>query len=261
VVCTPAWILEALYPIFDDLKDAYIENSRWQPGDFDTSLTGHPLMCAILNTCGYPCPDSCVLETSCDSVVSAYNTVLSFLDYLENNEEQAMDSNELSVIITSIELGTSYTWDQLQAMYEFCNGNPEPLLCNRPLMPPLNPAIEDSCFEIMQEYAYQDAAWAYQNYMQNVHEDFVNAYIEKCLGAYRFEQFDYIHPNGEYHFTLYYYDQAGNLVKTIPPAGYDTTGQANHKLATVYRYNTLNQVIEQRTPDARYLSFLVRPYW
>lgn len=23
----------------------------------------------------------------------------------------------------------------------------------------------------------------------------------------------------EYHYTLYYYDQAGNLIKTVPPEG------------------------------------------
>jgi hypothetical protein len=75
----------------------------------------------------------------------------------------------------------------------------------------------------------------------------------------------------EYHYTLYYYDQAGNLVKTLPPdavipnynptyfaqvaaaraAGTDLTNGTNiESLATQYRYNTLNQVIAQQTPDA-----------
>ena len=26
-----------------------------------------------------------------------------------------------------------------------------------------------------------------------------------------------------YHYTLYYYDQGGNLVQTVPPAGFDGT--------------------------------------
>jgi hypothetical protein len=75
----------------------------------------------------------------------------------------------------------------------------------------------------------------------------------------------------EYHYTLYYYDQAGNLVKTLPPdavipnysptyfaqvaaaraAGTDLTNGTNmESLATQYRYNTLNQVIAQQAPDA-----------
>lgn len=69
------------------------------------------------------------------------------------------------------------------------------------------------------------------------------------------------------------YDQAGNLVKTIPPAGAkpdfstDFTNAVKlarqnnqlkvppHTLATNYRYNTLNQVIAQLTPDAGLSKF------
>jgi len=42
------------------------------------------------------------------------------------------------------------------------------------------------------------------------------------------------HAPNEYHYTLYYYDQAGNLVKTIPPVGvrpdYDSTYLANVRI-------------------------------
>jgi RHS repeat-associated protein len=78
------------------------------------------------------------------------------------------------------------------------------------------------------------------------------------------------------------YDQAGNLVKTIPPAGVNNkhsdaiflqqvaaarlnvkNGQAEalnkvvptHTLITDYRYNTLNQVAAQQTPDAGKTTF------
>ena len=65
-------------------------------------------------------------------------------------------------------------------------------------------------------------------------------------------------PVSEFHFTLYYYDQAGNLLQTVPPAGADisqfgwlnnwsdsvATTKANsqtllpyHQLTTNYRYN------------------------
>ena len=73
----------------------------------------------------------------------------------------------------------------------------------------------------------------------------------------------------EYHYTLYYYDQAGNLVKTVPPAGVNLgkmteptvdswhaeveaariTGAVKtvaHTMATEYRFNTLNQVVAQK---------------
>lgn len=63
-----------------------------------------------------------------------------------------------------------------------------------------------------------------------------------------------------YHYTLYYYDRAGNLVKTIPPKGI-TSFAANrlthpaHTFATEYRYNSLNQLVEQKTPDGGTTKF------
>ena len=70
--------------------------------------------------------------------------------------------------------------------------------------------------------------------------------------------------------------QASNLVKTVPPAGVDVSNFANatayratietakankqlltpaHTLTTQYRYNTLNQVVAQITPDAGISQF------
>ena len=76
----------------------------------------------------------------------------------------------------------------------------------------------------------------------------------------------------EYHHTLYYYDQAGNLVKTIPPEGveyvpvtsntdvleqkiindrtnFQQTVFTNHRMETKYVYNSLNQLVYQSLPD------------
>jgi RHS repeat-associated protein len=87
------------------------------------------------------------------------------------------------------------------------------------------------------------------------------------MNAYQHETFTVTHHVAEYHYTLYYYDQAGNLFKTVPPAGVQqitdtswlnqvaaarvagTSLTPHHTLVTNYRYNTLNQVIAQRTPD------------
>ncbi len=79
----------------------------------------------------------------------------------------------------------------------------------------------------------------------------------------------------KYHFTLYYYDRAGNLVHTISPAGVNRLNSLSslhtsvnqdrndfnlpgsspggydpvHTKQTTYQYNTLNQPIYQSTPD------------
>ena len=65
-----------------------------------------------------------------------------------------------------------------------------------------------------------------------------------------------------YHYTLYYYDRAGNLVKTVPPAGFSPTIAAatratttSHTMTTKYEYNTLGQLTKQNTPDGGTTDF------
>jgi len=86
----------------------------------------------------------------------------------------------------------------------------------------------------------------------------------------------------EFLYTLYYYDQADNLIKTVPPEGvhvidnqttldavaayrnnvarYDTLQSGfvrpNHSMVTNYRYNTLNQVIQSYQPDYDSVSYV-----
>ncbi|NLR81200.1 RHS repeat-associated core domain-containing protein [Chitinophaga eiseniae] len=112
----------------------------------------------------------------------------------------------------------------------------------------------------------------YNAIVDSVANDFNNSYINTALDAR--ERFAVTHSSAEYHYTLYYYDQAGNLVKTIPPAGVvkDRSDDwlrrvkaareqgvaltVQHRLPTEYRYNTLNGMVEQKTPDAG-----VSRYW
>lgn len=108
----------------------------------------------------------------------------------------------------------------------------------------------------------------YKAYRDSLRNSFEQDYINTALKAQELEKFTARYETREYHYTLYYYDQAGNLVKTIPPAGVvvnrtaawlDAVNAARaedrqevpaHTMATQYRYNTLNQVIAQKTPDA-----------
>jgi RHS repeat-associated protein len=102
---------------------------------------------------------------------------------------------------------------------------------------------------------------------------FDQLYYKKALGAGALESFNLIKRPSEYHYTLYYYDQAGNLVKTVPPEGVtpnrdpqwlaqvaqkrllDQEQIIQHGLPTIYRYNGLNQVVQQSTPDAGISNF------
>jgi RHS repeat-associated protein len=75
------------------------------------------------------------------------------------------------------------------------------------------------------------------------------------------------------HCTLYYYDRAGQLTKTIPPKGVDlinpTAGSTpeeqmnnmrlrvnSHTMATTYTYNSLGQLVKQYSPDGGTVHFV-----
>lgn len=139
----------------------------------------------------------------------------------------------------------------------------------------------------------------HQIYLDQMGDAFVQAYIEGAISSVK-EQFTENHNDKEYHYTLYYYDRAGNLRQTVPPKGvmrkeadYNTssnpaveipvpneegvviasnnainnfrqnnpTATANgnvapsHSFQTEYRYNSLNQLVWQKTPDGGISKF------
>ncbi|MFP5041655.1 RHS repeat-associated core domain-containing protein [Parasediminibacterium sp. JCM 36343] len=113
----------------------------------------------------------------------------------------------------------------------------------------------------------------YTTQSQRLLANFDSAYRAKCLSAQSAENFTVTYTTAEFHYTLYYYDMAGNLLKTVPPKGakpdFSSTFIASvaaarlagtqvtpsHTFATDYRYNSLNQVTAQKTPDAGTSNF------
>jgi RHS repeat-associated protein len=126
--------------------------------------------------------------------------------------------------------------------------------------------LPDPCRDQLTNIAFQNAQNAYQEYIDEVRATFRAAYIDKCLKAA--ESFSMAYDDNEYHYTLYYYDQGGNLIKTIPPEGVelltskDCVDEVNasrdageqdiftkHRMESRYRYNSLNQLTDQHMPD------------
>lgn len=148
---------------------------------------------------------------------------------------------------------------------------PEVTLCDSiPQFPPI--PYSNSCVTDMFAMAYANATIRYQQWVDSMKNDLLRQYFAKCLNA--LEKIDMAYTDKQYHYTLYYYDQAGNLVKTVPPAGvnfldaslteqvdisrknnYATTILPQHSKYTVYRYNTLNELVWQETPDAGESNF------
>lgn len=125
--------------------------------------------------------------------------------------------------------------------------------------------IENTCESNQLIIAASNARYSYEQYLDAVKKDFQERYIAKCLNVY--ENFTLDYSDKEHHRTLYYYDQAGNLVRTIPPQGVnlipasklaaikqDRAGNVrsvftDHGYATTYTYNSLNQLVAQNMPD------------
>jgi hypothetical protein len=183
---------------------------------------------------------------------------------------------------------------------ESCNHNPctpysravtLPKLCGnaQPVFPQAPYVPEPPCADSI-GLAIQKASMRFTSYKDSLTNIFDSAYTARCLKASENEAFRLIRPQREYHYTLYYYDQAGNLVKTVAPKGVglfrdslattwgfqkDSVGHIldslikrvrateltggvlllNYAYATQYRYNSLNQVIAQQTPDAGRSAF------
>lgn len=92
--------------------------------------------------------------------------------------------------------------------------------------------------------------------------DLKEQYKNTCLNPANINDlFKFSYQLGYHHYTLYYYDRAGNLVRTVPPAGIKFTDvnsdalvdretqHTDHSLKTEYAYNSMKQLVRQKTPD------------
>lgn len=115
-------------------------------------------------------------------------------------------------------------------------------LCNKPVWP--EPDEQDVCSASQLEWAYNNASIRYEQYLKTKLQEFEKAYYNKCLGVQ--ETFTDQYDLEDFHYTLYYYDRAGMLTKTVPPQGVDvqflTSTQVNSRLsgAKLHRTNPTN---------------------
>jgi RHS repeat-associated protein len=131
--------------------------------------------------------------------------------------------------------------------------------------PPFDP--NHSCMNQQFVAAEAYAEYKYNLYLEEQKRNFKKDYIQKTLADAK-ESLTMDYGEQEQHYTLYYYDQAGNLVRTVPPAGVNvlSDAQANqaalamkdgsqapvftdHNYASTYTYNSLNQLVSQDIPD------------
>ncbi len=118
------------------------------------------------------------------------------------------------------------------------------------------------CIAYLRTQALNQAAQQYDKLKNEVRNQIIKDLMSRCLSGGFDEDYRLTYSPKEYHYTLYYYDQAGNLAQTVPPGGvellgssaftngvYDGTTEPAHRLPSQYRYNARNQVTWQSTPD------------
>jgi hypothetical protein len=197
------------------------------------------------------------------------------------------------------EHGSSPSIAELQLIYNNCQneeyanlnliqGNPEFTNCfygegfngTASMLPEYDSlACVNAALRVAERLAYEQYQQDKEALIAQMKTDYLADCREQVLN---YETFSMSYVLDEYHYTLYYYDQAGNLVRTIPPEGVniikvtpdsitdpslsevqdhrdDPVANAfirpNHDYQTHYRYNTLNQLIWQFTPDGGSTKF------
>ncbi|MDW8418424.1 MAG: hypothetical protein RML37_03325, partial [Chitinophagales bacterium] len=127
--------------------------------------------------------------------------------------------------------------------------------------------LQDDCEESLRMIARREAERDFQLRRSFAADTLRAAYIRRCLSRVP-EIFLVSYNDAIYMATLYYYDQSGALVKTVPPKGVRSlsstqiansinhrrngTGSPvypNHRMATVYRYTSLGTLAEKISPD------------
>lgn len=236
-------------PLIDECQEAYIEYQE---------ITADYNQAAIAN--GWP------------TITTMYTYDMFTQDMLCNCVE-AYASFLQSLIDGFVPIPTGNEWEQLLDIGTYC-AQPDctPFSFDVSGLPEIDMGWNNPCVDQMINNAIENAELLYEDYINQISSDFVERYTTHCLGVD--EDFTSKYATTEHHYTLYYYDQAGNLVKTIPPEGVEllavdaNTGalvdeqaiandRANntqtvftkHRLATKYMYNSLNQLVKQNLPD------------
>lgn len=238
-------------PLPSNKSYTLLVNARADDGFYDILVNGVGIGSSNTGGSGnaYSGSPICVHATTLTGLAGGTNTI----------DIQLADNGAIQVLTAEVLL-------KEESIQSLCvNGPPDSTFVF-----PLYKKYDNPCARQKVNLALQNAANKYQQYINDFTTTFANAYTQHCLAA--LEKFTYKYVDKEYHHTLYYYDQAGNLIKTIPPEGVEylpvtaytdvleqkiindrTTAQQNvfttHRMATKYEYNSLNQLIFQSVPD------------
>lgn len=128
--------------------------------------------------------------------------------------------------------------------------------------------LKNDCIDQLMAQAAWNAQHDYNEMVQDFIENYLSNHYANCFSGDFSEDFYYTFTNHEHHYTLYYYDQADNLLRTVPPAGfvpvgsgaftngvYDGSTEPGHFMMSEYTYNSLNEVLTAESPEGGLTTF------
>ncbi|MFT6128712.1 MAG: RHS repeat-associated protein, partial [Neolewinella sp.] len=213
-----------------------------------------------------------------------YCVTRGFLDTLVSNEmpeDCGRDDSNGLLGITAQFINARLGWTRDSSDYQFildgyATDATACMICAEPMPESFDPP-SPSCEEQLYAAATDQALVAYERYQEFESASFRDRYVEKCLDGAD-ERLEMAYRPLEHHYTLYYYDQSGNLTMTVPPEGVKpisgtempdaiaeyreaiTESQPppaadyptllpKHVMLTDYAYNNFNEVSVSDNPD------------
>lgn len=210
----------------------------------------------------------CIVKTDWDAALIAFNN-----EFLPGSPD-INHANYADIFSTYLNhrWGFTLTYDDYNDYKNKLVTQPGAILCNEPVYSPVAVNLYQ-CMNSIMANAITNGQRDYEAYVEVQKRIFRMNYTNTCLAAksnVRLTSQEQI-----YHYTLYYYDLAGNQVKTVPPAGVTLLTPAQltqvenarelggtpyyplHSFVSSYRYNSMGQVISQTTPDAGITNYWV----
>jgi len=155
----------------------------------------------------------CIPCDSVETALTAFEAKFPALDTLDDDYETLFTN------FFNHRFGFSLSYEQYKVFLDSCEFNNEYSLklCDLPMQQDLPYDESFACTAELFMSALTNAYNTYVIYIDSVRKDFREAWLTKCMNVQ--PTLTMTADLYEYHYTLYYYDQSGNLVKTVPPEG------------------------------------------
>jgi RHS repeat-associated protein len=195
------------------------------------SLLNEPLLLPAVFAPTVSTNNNYVAWKSCNEINNLY---VSFQNTYPNVTANTKLYRNLLTNFMNTSLGYALSYDDYEEFKNTtCVTNSNAVLYAKPASPAASYDQELTCVENILRSAFDKAGQEYEFYIETERVKFRNAYISKCLSTNASAKLE--GEQYEYHYTLYYYDQSGNLVKTIPPEGVDLLSDAELELVEDFR--------------------------